>query len=412
MKILVFGGSGKIGAAAAWDLVKAYDVETVGILGRRANALERTKAWISSPKIRLHAVDVADRQAVEGVMQQYDVGVIALPDRKTSYEVVDTAIEAGLNIVDVLEEYHRRPSSHEVEGLETPGGMIVSDYGEALHRRAVERGVTFLDGMGFAPGISNVTLAEGIRKLEKAESAIARVGGIPSKEAAARHPLGYMITWAFEHVLREYMVRVKVIKGGEIVEVDATSELERFQFTQFGKDETLECAITPGMPSFIYTRPRLNQFMEKTVRWPGHWQGIQVLKECGMLDLEPLEIKGVKVAPREVLLAALEPKLRPGVGDTDVCVMWNTVDGAKRKRRMRLNYYLWDEADTDNGISAMARVTSFSASIGALLIGRGAIKSKGIVPPEDAIKGALYTDFRDELRKREIEIIEVAENVD
>jgi lysine 6-dehydrogenase len=279
MNVLIFGGSGKIGAAVAWDLVKADDVENVGIIGRRGNALKKTKAWLANPKVKLHVLDISDTRAVKSLMQQYDVGVVALPDRETSYKVVETAIEAGLNIVDMLEEYHRRPDPYEVEGLETPDGMSVDDYGELLHRRAVERGVTFLDGMGFAPGISNITLGEGIGKLDKAETAIARVGGIPTKDSAEKHPLKYMITWAFEHVLREYMIRVKVIKNGKIVEVDATSDLDEFRFTEFGQDEALECAITPGMPSFIYTRPNLLEFAEKTIRWPGHWQGIEVLKE-------------------------------------------------------------------------------------------------------------------------------------
>ena len=412
MNVLIFGGSGKIGAAVAWDLVKVNDVDTVGLIGRREDALERTKVWIDSPKTRAHVLDIADTQAIKSLMQHYDVGVIALPDRKTSYKVVETAIEAGLNIVDMLEEYHRRPDPYEVEGLETPGGMPVDDYGEWLHKKAVKHSVTLLDGMGFAPGISNITLGEGIRKLDRVDSAIARVGGIPAKEAASKHPLGYMITWAFKHVLREYMVRVKVIKNGKVVEVDAVSELERFRFAQFGKEETLECAITPGMPSFIFTRPNLNEFAEKTIRWPGHWQGIQVLKECGMLDLKPLDINGVIIAPREFLLAVIEPKLRPRAGDTDVCVMWNTVVGTKDGRIRKINYYLWDEADTNNRISAMARVTGFSAAIGALFIGRGAITSKGIVPPEDTIKGELYEAFMDELEKRGINVIDVPEIID
>jgi len=410
MNILVFGGSGKIGAAVAWDLVKANDVELVGILGRREDALKMTSDWIDSPKIRTHILDVTDTQAIKSLMQQYDVGVIALPDRKTSYKIVETAIETGMNVVDMLEEYHRRPDPYEVEGLEIPAGISVDDYGEMLHKRAVERGVTLLDGMGFAPGISNITLGEGITKLDRAESAIARVGGIPSKKAAGKHPLGYMITWAFKHVLREYMVRVRVIKGGEIVEVDAASDLEQFRFAQFGKDETLECAITPGMPSFIFTRPDLKEFAEKTIRWPGHWQGIQVLKECGMLDLQPLEIKGVKIPPREFLLAVIEPKLWPRAGETDVCVMWNTVVGMKDGRRTRINYFLWDEADTKTGISAMARVTGFSAAIGALFIGRGGITSKGIVPPEEGIKGELYKEFVVELRERGINVLEIPED--
>jgi lysine 6-dehydrogenase len=412
MNVLIFGGSGKIGAAVAWDLVKEDDVESVAIIGRRGDALEKTKAWIANPKVKSYILDIAGTRAVKNLMQQYDVGVIALPDRKTSYKVVEMAIESGLNIVDMLEEYHRRPDPYEIEGLEAPGGMSANDYGEWLHERALERGVTFLDGMGFAPGISNITLGEGIRKLDKAEIAIARVGGIPSKDAAGRHPLKYMITWTFEHVLREYMVKVKIIKDGKTMEVEAASDLERFEFSEFGQDETLECAITPGMPSFIYTRPSLLEFAEKTIRWPGHWQGVQVLKECGMLDLKPIEIRDLKIAPREFLLAVIEPKLRPLAGDTDVCVMWNTVVGIRNGQQTKIVYYLWDEADTRNEISAMAQVTGFSAAIGALFIGRGMITSKGIVPPEDGIKGELYEAFMGELEKRNIRVLERTEVVD
>ena len=411
MNVLIFGGSGKIGAAVAWDLAKEEDVETVGIIGRREDALQKTLAWINNPKVRSYVVDVADTQAIKNLMQRHNVCVIALPDRKTSYKVVEMAIENGMNIVDMLEEYHRRPDPYEIEGLEIPAGMSIDDYGEWLHEKAMKHGVTFLDGMGFAPGISNITLGEGIRKLDKAESAIARVGGIPSKEAAGRHPLKYMITWAFEHVLREYMVRVKVIKNNEIVEVHAASELEEFKFTEFGQDELLECAITPGMPSFIFTRPNLNEFAEKTIRWPGHWQGVEVLKECGLLDLQPIEIRDTKIAPREFLLAVIGPKLQPLAGDTDVCVMWNTVVGIRNGRRTKTNYYLWGEADTQNKISSMARVTGFSTAIGALFLGRGMITNQGIVPPEDGIKGELYKVFADELKKKGIRIIERSEGI-
>ena len=412
MNVLIFGGSGKIGAAVAWDLAKEEDVETVGIIGRREDALQKTLAWINNPKVRSFVVDVADTQAIKNLMQRHNVCVIALPDRKTSYKVMEMAIENGMNIVDMLEEYHRRPDPYEIEGLEIPAGMSIDDYGEWLHEKAMKHGVTFLDGMGFAPGISNITLGEGIRKLDKAESAIARVGGIPSKDSAERHPLKYMITWAFEHVLREYMIRVKVIKNGKIVEVDATSDLEEFRFTEFGQDEALECVITPGMPSFIYTRPNLLEFSEKTIRWQGHWQGVQVLKECGMLDLQPIEMRGLKIAPREFLLSVIEPKLRPFASDTDVCVMWNTVVGIRNGQQTKINYYLWNEADTKNEISAMARVTGFSAAIGALFIDRGMITSKGIVPPEDSIKGELYDSFMDELKKREIRVMERTEVID
>ncbi len=406
MRALVFGGSGKIGSAVAWDLAKDEEVEQIGIVGRRIETLERVKKWIGGNKVTPHVLDVANKEEMFHLMKQYDVGVSALPDRRTSYRVVQGAVEAGLNFVDMLEEYHRRPDPYEVEGLEVPKGMTLNEYGDWLHNTAITNGVTFIDGMGFAPGLSNVTLGKAIRKVDTAEEAVARVGGIPSKEAAQRHPLRYMITWAFEHVLREYMIKLQVIKNGEIVEVDAATDLERFRFNKFGRDEELECAVTPGMPSFLYSRPQLKEFAEKTVRWPGHWQGVQTLKECGLLDIEPWKFKDMNIVPREFFLSLITPRLKPIEGETDVCVMYNTLIGTKEGKKVKIEYFMWDEADTVNGISSMMRVTGFPVAIAAKMLLAGEITEKGIVPPEDTIKGSLYDKFMEELRKRNINILE------
>lgn len=412
MRALVFGGSGKIGSAIAWDLAKDKQVEAIGITGRRKDTLEKTKRWIGSDKVIPHTLDVNDKKNAINLMKQYDVGAIALPDRKTSYKVAHFAIEAGLNIVDMLEEYHRRPDAYETEGLEIPDGMTLDEYGDWLHDTAIANGVTFVDGMGFAPGLSNVTVGEAIRKMNSAESAIARVGGIPSKEAAQRHPLRYMITWTFEHVLREYMIKLKVVKDGKVVEVPAIGDRETFQFSKFGKNEELQCAVTPGMPSFIFSRPELKEFAEKTVRWPGHWQAVDTLKECGLLDIEPQEFKGMGIKPREFLLSLITPRLKPNEGETDVCVMYNTTTGVKDGKKVKIEHFMWDEADTENGISSMMRVTGFPVAIAAKLLMEGEIKEKGIVPPEDCIKGKVYNRFMDELKNRNIDILEVSETVE
>lgn len=404
MKILIFGGSGKIGSAVAWDLAKDDDVKAIGIVGRHKKTLENIKKWVKSDKIIPHILDINDKKATIALMKKYDAGAVVLPDRKTSYKVLHYSVEAGLDSVDALEEFHRTPDPYEIEGLEIPRGLKLDGYGEWLHAKAFKNQVTFLDGMGFAPGLSNITCGEGIRKLDVAEKVVARVGGIPSKEAALAHPLRYMITWSFHHVLREYIIRLKVIKDGKIVEVEAATDLEKFVFNQLGKNEKLECAVTPGMPSFLFTRPSLKEFSEKTVRWPGHWEGIITLKECGLLDIEPVNFKGKKIVPREFVSSLITPKLLPKEGETDVCVMYNSVEGKKDGRDMRIEYFMWDEADRENGLSSMMRVTGFPVAIAARWLAEGKIKEKGIVAPEDAISGKLYEDFLDELEKRNIQI--------
>ena len=401
MKALVFGGAGRIGSAVAWDLARYGGAESVGIVGRSRASLDRTLQWIGGEKVTTHVLDISDARKTRALMKEYDVGVIALPDRRGSYRTVETAIGAGLDVVDILEEYHRRPDPYEREGLEVPSGMSVDEYGESLHKRAQDQGAILLDGMGFAPGLSNVTLAEAIRKVQ-ADSAVARVGGIPGKASASRHPLQYMITWSFEHVLREYMVDVRIIRDGSIAEVKATSDRESFRFQECGQDETLECAVTPGMPSFLFTRSNLKSFSEKTIRWPGHWQAIDSLKDCGLLDIEPISFLGESISPRDFFLKVIEPRLVPLPGDEDVCVMWNTAQG----KAGRADCFMWAGPDSASGMSAMAKVTGSCASIAARQICTGEIKEKGIVAPEDAIAGEVYHSFMHELDRRGLTVIE------
>ena len=406
MRVLVFGGTGRIGSAAAWDLALAEEVEEVGLVGKKEEGLKRAAARIGSDKIRLHPCDAAsgDVREVRRLMDGYDVGVFALPDRRTSYRALEAAIDSSLPAVDVLEEYHRRPDAHETEGLAIPGGMTPVEYGDFLHERAEENDVTFLDGMGFAPGLSNASIGRGIDLLDSAEAATARVGGIPSKEAAANHPLRYTVTWSFGHALREYMIGAMVLRNGRIVEVPALADRETFVFEPLG--ETFEAAVTPGMPSLLYTRPDLAEFSEKTIRWPGHFEGIDLLRGCGLLELDPHPFGGMEIIPREFFISVVGPKLQPLPGETDICVMMNTVQGEKGGEAARVDHRLLAGPDEVAGISAMARVTGFSAAVAAVMLGRHEVKEKGIVAPEDGIRGAAYERYIGELGERGISIQE------
>ena len=406
MKVLIFGGSGRMGRAVAYDLVRERSVEAVGLVGRSRERLASARDWLKNPKVVLHALDVSDRTATKALMREYNVGVNTVPDRRTSYATIHAAVECGFSMADMLEEYHRTPDLYETEGLALPDGMSLAAYGEWLHQTAVANGVTIVDGIGFAPGLSNITCGDGMRKLDAAESAVARVGGIPSPASAAGKPLRYMITWAFEHVLREYVVKLNIRKEGQVVEVAAGTGRESFRFDRLGRDALMECAITPGMPSFITTRPELREFAEKTVRWPGHWEGVDTLKECGLLGTEPVEHRGAPVVPREFLLTLIEPRLRPRPGDIDVCVMYNTVRGTKSGRPATISYWMWEEADASTGISAMGRVTAFPAAIAAVMVGKGEIAERGLVAPEDCIHGELYGRFMEQLGRRGIRVQE------
>jgi len=129
-------------------LVEQDDVEVVGLVGRRQETLAEVRELIGSAKIAIHALNIEARDSLLSLMEAYDVGVSTLPDRRISYELVDAAVYGGLDIVDMLEEFHRRPDPYETEGLQIREGMGISEYGEWLHEQAIKNGVTFIDGIG------------------------------------------------------------------------------------------------------------------------------------------------------------------------------------------------------------------------------------------------------------------------
>ncbi len=104
----------------------------------------------------------------------------------------------------------------------------------------------------------------------------------------------------------------------------------------------------------------------------------------------------------------IEPRLLPQPGDMDVCVMWNTAWGSKA----RSDCYMWAGADAQSGLSAMARVTASCAAVAARLLAGGVIEEKGIVAPEDAIKGEVYASLMKELEKRGIAVVEKVERIE
>lgn len=407
MKILVIG-CGKMGSVVAWDLCRYAEVESIGLVDISSPGLKKAAAWIQDQRVTTHLLDGNYRELLRAVMQSYDVVIGALPAIKQTNELIEIAIETEKNVVDIYGEYYRHPNAAYLEGFNIPSGTTGEAYGEMLHRQAMDKDITILCCMGFAPGLSNLTLGYGISQMDDAHTAIARVGGVPDIEIAAKYPMKYMVTWCWDQAVDSAMDQTRILKDGTFQYVDAMSEYERFWFNAFGKNLEFEAFITPGMESFIFTRPDLKSCYEKTIRWPGYRDSMSFLNACGFFDKTPMQFNGRDIVPRELAARIMEPRLAQRNNDGDVSVMWNTVTGEKQGTLSQIDYYMWVDADTENNISSMARATAFPASISAVLMGRGRFHSRGIVSPEDAFDAALYRSMLDELESKGVVIKESA----
>jgi lysine 6-dehydrogenase len=140
----------------------------------------------------------------------------------------------------------------------------------------------------------------------------------------------------------------------------------------------------------------------KTLRYPGHAEIMETIRELGLLDVEPVDVKGLKVAPRDVFVSVVGPKLFKPKGK-DLLALRVIVRGTMNGRPAERRFDLVDRYDERNGISAMMRTTGYSLSITGQMQARGEVRPPGVWTPDECMPAEAYITER---RARGIELKE------
>jgi len=269
-----------------------------------------------------------------------------------------------------------------------------------LHPEAEAKGISVIPDCGLAPGMVNILAAEGIRRLDAADKVKIFVGGLPQ---SPEPPLNYQIVYSLEGALDYYTTPSWVLRGGKPVQVDALSEVEPVEFpSPLG---TLEAFHTGGGIStlpFAY-QGKIDVMEYKTLRYPGHAAVVRPIRELGLLGNDPIDVKGKKVVPRDLFIAAVSPKLSKPNG-RDLVALQVRVTGKKKGKQQTVTFRLIDYYDVKHGISAMMRTTGYSLSITGQMQVEGRVIAKGVHTPDEAIP---FRDYVSELGKRGIKIEEI-----
>lgn len=376
MRMLVLG-AGLQGSACAYDLLQDPEVKEVRLADIRIGELEPFLAPFSGKRLIPTPLDVRDHDAVMGLMRDSDAVMSALP-YYFNYDMAVCAVDAGVHFCDL------------------GGNTEIVFKQKTLHERARSEGASVIPDCGLAPGMVNILAEHGIRQLDSVEAVRIYVGGLPQQPEP---PLNYQIVYSLEGVLDYYTTLSWVLRGGKRTRVKALSEREPLQFPELG---TLEAFHTAGGLSTMAFRyeGRVPTMEYKTLRYPGHAELMEAIRELGLLDLEPVEVKGLKVTPRDVFIATVGPRLKKP-GGRDVVALRVVVQGASQGKSKTLSWELLDRFDEAHGISAMERTTGYSLSITGLMQVRQQVAGAGVLTPDEAIPAEAYIR---ELGKRGIVI--------
>jgi lysine 6-dehydrogenase len=266
-----------------------------------------------------------------------------------------------------------------------------------LNDEAAAKGITVIPDCGLAPGMVNILAEYGIRQLDTVDEVKILVGGLPQDPEP---PLNYQIVYSLEGVLDYYTTLSWIIRDGKRTQVKALSEREPVKFPEpVGELEAFHTAGGLSTMAFRY-EGKIPSMEYKTLRYPGHAAIMEAIRELGLLDQDPIEVKGGRVSPRDVAIASMGPRLtKPG--GHDLVALRVTVRGTKNGAPKQLAWELVDMYDESRGISAMMRTTGYSLSITGQMQARGEIPLKGVHTPDECVPAEKYIS---ELARRGVNI--------
>ena len=283
MRILVLG-AGLQGSACAYDLLTQDDVRRVTLADLDP---DRAASFVpDDPRLVKAKADFRDEAGVAALMAGHDVVLSAAPYYFNG-TLAALAVQAGCHFSDL--------------GGNT--GIVREQL--ALDAAARETGATLVPDVGLAPGMINILASEGIRRLDEPRDIRMYVGGLPQHP---RPPLNYQVVYSLEGVLDYYTTPSWILRDGHPREVEALSEVESLEFEELGELEAFHTAGGASLQPWDYEGEVVN-LCYKTLRYPGHAEVMRAIRGLRLLDLEPVDVGGVPVVPRDAFIACARPVL-------------------------------------------------------------------------------------------------------
>lgn len=195
MRVLVLGGAGEVGRAAARVLRADAEVDQVVIADLAADRA-RAVADELGGKTTAVAVDVTDHAALVARMREADVVVNTVgPYFRFGPGVLRAAVDAGRDYVDVCDD-------------PAPTVTMLD-----MSAEAEDAGITAVLGIGASPGLANLLAARALAGLDRADTVITGWNlAMAQPESRSWRPSAAVV-----HGIEQVSNTIPVIRGGEQV---------------------------------------------------------------------------------------------------------------------------------------------------------------------------------------------------
>jgi len=377
MKVLLVGVGGVGEAIAAIAKPRAWMTQMVLADYNVKRAEEVQKKLGDASRFPVEFIDAGNQQMIEDLARKYGADVIMNSvDPIFNKQIFDAAYNVGATYMDMamtLSEPHPTDPFNK-------SGVKLGDYQFDKAQDWEKKNLLALVGIGVEPGMADVFARYAADHLfDEIEELGIRDGANISIEGYEFAP-NFSIWTTIEECLNPPVIWEE---GKGWFTTAPFSEPEVFDFPEIGPVEVVnvEHEEVLLMPRWVKTKRATFKYGLGD-QFIGLWKTLHIL---GLDNKEKINVKGVQVAPRDVVAACLPDPAHLGDKMSGKTCAGTWVKGVKDGKPRQV--YLYQVADNKAcmdawGCQAVVAQTAFSAVIAMDLLEHGTWKGVGVLGPE------------------------------
>ena len=362
MKVLVLGGYGAVGTAICGDLAQTPHISEVVCAGRNIGKSKQLAQKLKNDKVTPKKVDASSSEELMKALKEVDIVInSSLPEYNLT--IMEAALKNGVHYIDnaVFEKV-----DHKLE--------FDNAYRDA--------GLTGLLNLGEDPGLSNIFARYAADRMDRVDEIRIRDG-----ETCESEKYTFMATFSPEVFLGgEIFLEPLIFENGAFKHLPPFSGEEVYNFPDPVGPLTVYCTDheeTETLPRFIKKGVKYADF--KLAFSPETVGLLKTLNELGLMSQKAIDVKGVKVSPLDVFISLIPtPAEIGGKVEGYACILADVRGGKKgdKVHHIVYTYMSHKEGYKRLGVTATAYLTGIPAAVGAAMLADGAIKKRGVYPPE------------------------------
>jgi saccharopine dehydrogenase (NAD+, L-lysine-forming) len=378
MKVLLVGAGGVGEAIAAIAKARKW-VEVIVLADYNLDRAKEVQAKLGNKeRFPVEKVDANYQNQIEHLAKKYRVDLIMNAcDPSFNKPIFDAALNYGCNYMDMamtLSEPHPTDPFSKC-------GVKLGDYQFEQAKSWEEKNLLALVGLGVEPGMADVFARYAQDYLFDEIEEIGIRDGANIEVRGYQFAPNFSIWTTIEECLNPPVVWEK---GKDWFTTEPFSEPEVFEFPDgIGKVEVVNVEHEE-----VLLIPRWVKCKRVTFKYGLGDMFIGVLKTLHMIGLdnkEPIKVKDVMIAPRDVVAACLPDPAHLGDRMFGKTSAGTWVKGIKDGKQRQV--YLYQVADNEDcmqkwGCQAVVAQTAFNAVIGWDLLNSGTWKGVGVLGPE------------------------------